>query len=328
MIYIHKDVIYETIGGSWYYTIAHYLRKKRVPYKVVNGHNVDEVTSLNPTKDDMFIGRFAHDELDKKLSKQTLPIIWDKFDKVFPSKKSYHFYDNKKRQYKFMLENNIPCLETYSVKNKKDLSNLKIKYPIVLKKSWGAGSEQVNYFDRFEDVIDNKKNRGWTLKSIYPTLAQEYQDVKYDYKILLFDSKFVIYKRLMNWKNGNKDNFPYGTEPNTREDILKLRKPPFKDIKMYDAFDDVDEDFMKLIKKLLKIQKEKLDTYFMGWDLLKTKDGYKVLEFSVVNEIMIPNLKFFDLSKKEIIKYPSKKHFGNREKRIVGIKNLINEYIK
>ena len=97
---------------------------------------------------------------------------------------------------------------------------------------------------------------------------------------------------------------------------------------MYDAFDDVDEDFMKLIKKLLKIQKEKLDTYFMGWDLLKTKDGYKVLEFSVVNEIMIPNLKFFDLSKKEIIKYPSKKHFGNREKRIVGIKNLINEYIK
>ena len=102
MIYIHKDLIYETIGGSWYYTIAHYLRKKRVPHKVVNGHGVDEVMSLNPTKDDIFIGRFAHDELDKKLSKQTLPIIWNKFDKVFPSKKSYHFYDNKKRQYKFM----------------------------------------------------------------------------------------------------------------------------------------------------------------------------------------------------------------------------------
>ena len=226
-----------------------------------------------------------------------------------------------------MLEKKIPCFKTYSVKNKKDLSNLKIKYPIVLKKSWGAGSEQVNYFDKFEDVIDNKKNRGWTLKSIYPTLAQEYEDVEYDYKILLFDSKFVIYKRLMSWKNGNKVNFPYGTEPNTREDILKLRKPPFKDVKMYDAFDDVDEDLMKLIKKLLKIQKKKLDTYFMGWDLLKTKDGYKVLEFSVVNEIMIPNLKLFDLSKKEIIKYPSKKYFGDREKKIVGIKNLINEYI-
>ena len=43
MIYIHKDVIYETIGGSWYYTIAHYLRKKRVPYKVVNGHNMKAI---------------------------------------------------------------------------------------------------------------------------------------------------------------------------------------------------------------------------------------------------------------------------------------------
>jgi hypothetical protein len=141
----------------------------------------DEVMSLNPTKDDIFIGRFAHDELDKKLSKQTLPIIWNKFDKVFPSKKSYHFYDNKKRQYKFMLENNIPCLETHPIKNKKDLSNLKIEYPIVLKKSWGAGTEQVNYFNSFEDVIDNKKNRGWTLKSIFFIIYNIFKTIKIIY---------------------------------------------------------------------------------------------------------------------------------------------------
>ena len=33
------------------------------------------------------------------------------------------YYDNKKRQYEFMVENDIPCLETFYVKNKKDIEN-------------------------------------------------------------------------------------------------------------------------------------------------------------------------------------------------------------
>ena len=63
-------------------TLEERIDLMRNTHKVVNGHGVDEVMSLNPTKDDIFIGRFAHDELDKKLSKQTLPIIWNKFDNL------------------------------------------------------------------------------------------------------------------------------------------------------------------------------------------------------------------------------------------------------
>jgi|TARA_Y100000992_G_scaffold263277_1_gene199491 glutathione synthase/RimK-type ligase-like ATP-grasp enzyme len=328
MIYLHKDSIYEnqTIG-SWAIPIFKYLRKKGKQVKLIDAHDLEVVNNLKPNEDDLFFGRFGHDAADKKMSKKTLPIVWKKFKNTFPSAESYYHYDDKLKQYNFMTENNIPCLETFYVKSKKDID---IEFPIVMKKTWGAGSEQVNYFETIDDVIDNKKNRGWTLQSIYPSLIQRYQDVDFDYRVLLYNSGFIIYKRLNEWKTKNKDNFPYGTEWRDRKDVLEKRKSLIHGPSLADAFDDLNDDLMTLIKKLKDIQINKLNSYYMSWDIIKTNDGYKVLEFSAISTMFNPFSKFYSFSDNTIIKENTRSVLApiHRYKEFDGIKKLIDEYIK
>ena len=328
MIYLHRDSIYEnqTIG-SWAIPIFKYLRKKGKQVKLIDAHDLEVVNNLKPNEDDLFFGRFGHDAADKKMSKKTLPIVWKKFKNTFPSAESYYHYDDKLKQYNFMTENNIPCLETFYVKSKKDID---IEFPIVMKKTWGAGSEQVNYFETIDDVIDNKKNRGWTLQSIYPSLIQRYQDVDFDYRVLLYNSGFIIYKRLNEWKTKNKDNFPYGTEWRDRKDVLEKRKSLIHGPSLADAFDDLNDDLMTLIKKLKDIQINKLNSYYMSWDIIKTNDGYKVLEFSAISTMFNPFSKFYSFSDNTIIKENTRSVLApiHRYKEFDGIKKLIDEYIK
>ena len=328
MIYLHKDSIYEnqTIG-SWAIPIFKYLRKKGKQVKLIDAHDLKVVNNLKPNEDDLFFGRFGHDAADKKMSKKTLPIVWKKFKNTFPSAESYYHYDDKLKQYNFMTENNIPCLETFYVKSKKDID---IEFPIVMKKTWGAGSEQVNYFETIDDVIDNKKNRGWTLQSIYPSLIQRYQDVDFDYRVLLYNSGFIIYKRLNEWKTKNKNNFPYGTEWRDRKDVLEKRKSLIHGPSLADAFDDLNDALMTLIKKLKDIQINKLNSYYMSWDIIKTNDGYKVLEFSAISTMFNPFSKFYSFSDNTIIKENTRSVLApiHRYKEFDGIKKLIDEYIK
>ena len=271
------------------------------------------------------------------MSKKTLPIVWKKFKNTFPSAESYYHYDDKLKQYNFMTENNIPCLETFYVKSKKDID---IEFPIVMKKTWGAGSEQVNYFETIDDVIDNKKNRGWTLQSIYPSLIQRYQDVDFDYRVLLYNSGFIIYKRLNEWKTKNKDNFPYGTEWRDRKDVLEKRKSLIHGPSLVDAFDDLNDDLIKLIKKLKDIQINKLNSYYMSWDIIKPNikssfqlpEDYKVLEFSAISTMFNPFSKFYSFTPADgrIIKENARSVLApiHRYKEFDGIKKLVNEYIK
>ena len=328
MIYLHRDSIYEnqTIG-SWAIPIFKYLKKKGKQVKLIDAHDLKVVNNLKPNEDDLFFGRFGHDAADKKMSKKTLPIVWKKFKNTFPSAESYYHYDDKLKQYNFMTENNIPCLETFYVKSKKDID---IEFPIVMKKTWGAGSEQVNYFETIDDVIDNKKNRGWTLQSIYPSLIQRYQDVDFDYRVLLYNSGFIIYKRLNEWKTKNKDNFPYGTEWRDRKDVLEKRKSLIHGPSLVDAFDDLNDDLIKLIKKLKDIQINKLNRYYMSWDIIKPNDGYKVLEFSAISTMFNPFSKFYSFSDNTIIKENTRSVLApiHRYKEFDGIKKLVNEYIK
>ena len=336
MIYLHKDSIYEnqTIG-SWAIPIFKYLRKKGKQVKLIDAHDLEVVNNLKPNEDDLFFGRFGHDAADKKMSKKTLPIVWKKFKNTFPSAESYYHYDDKLKQYNFMTENNIPCLETFYVKSKKDID---IEFPIVMKKTWGAGSEQVNYFETIDDVIDNKKNRGWTLQSIYPSLIQRYQDVDFDYRVLLYNSGFIIYKRLNEWKTKNKDNFPYGTEWRDRKDVLEKRKSLIHGPSLADAFDDLNDDLIKLIKKLKDIQINKLNSYYMSWDIIKPNikssfqlpEDYKVLEFSAISTMFNPFSKFYSFSDNTIIKENTRSVLApiHRYKEFDGIKKLIDEYIK
>ena len=341
MIYLHKDSIYEnqTIG-SWAIPIFKYLRKKGKQVKLIDAHDLEVVNNLKPNEDDLFFGRFGHDAADKKMSQITLPIIWKKFKKAFPSKSSYYYYDNKKRQYEFMVENDIPCLETFYVKNKKDIEDTNIQFPIVMKKTWGAGSEQVNYFETIDDVIDNKENQGWTLQSIYPSLIQSYQNIDFDYRVLLYNSGFIIYKRLNEWKTKNKDNFPYGTKWRDRKDVLEKRKSLIHGPSLVDAFDDLNDDLIKLIKKLKDIQINKLNSYYMSWDIIKPNikssfqlpEDYKVLEFSAISTMFNPFSKFYSFTPADgrIIKENARSVLApiHRYKEFDGIKKLVNEYIK
>lgn len=324
MFYVHKDTIYSNQSiGSWGIPIYKDLKRRGIPTKIIDGHDIDVVKSLNPKSDDVFFGRFAHDAKDLQLSKVTLPIIWEKFSKVFPSQSSYHYYNNKRRQYAFMKNNDIPCLETFYVESKKDIN---IDFPIVMKKSWGAGSEQVQYFESIDDVVDNEKTRGWTGESIYPALIQQYQDIDFDYRVMLFDSGFTFYRRHNDWKTGNKDNFPYGTEWRDRKDVLEKRKSPALQIRMSDGFDDLDDDLVSLIKKLSDIQRKKLDTYYMSWDIINTKDGYKVLEFSVISSMIFPYKKFYDFNKDEVVSVMMNQRL-HKLFEFQGISRIVEEYI-
>ena len=58
----------------------------------------------------------------------------------------------------------------------------------------------------------------------FETIKIQYQDIDFDYRVMVYKSGFIIYKRLNEWKTKNKDNFPYGTEWRERKDIVKLRK--------------------------------------------------------------------------------------------------------
>ena len=193
-----------------------------------------------------------------------------------------------------------------------------------MKKSWGAGSEQVNYFESIDDVVDDEKTRGWTQESIYPALIQQYQDIDFDYRVMLFDSGFTFYRRHNDWKTQNKDNFPYGTKWRDRKDVLELRKSPSLPPRCSDGFGDLDDDLVSLIKKLLDIQRKKLDTYYMSWDIINTKDGYKVLEFSVVSTMNFPYKKFYDFNKDEVVSAITKQRLHIE---FEGISKIVEEYI-
>ena len=140
----------------------------------------------------------------------------------------------------------------------KEIEKLNMNFPIVTKKIWGAGSEQVNYFETLDSVVDDETTRSWTEESIYPCLVQEYEDTDYDLRITIVGEKVFIMKRIHNWKTGNKDNFPYGMPENPREKILKHRYPPYQIPKIKPCDDSEHLSLVDLITKLHKLGETKL----------------------------------------------------------------------
>ncbi len=315
MIYIHKDIIYTR---PHYKFTERILDNKKIPNTIIDAHDLDFVNSLDIKDDDVLIAMFKHDKEDLIKTQIVFPILTKKFKTMFPSKESYYYYDDKLKQYEFMVENDIPCLETHYVTCKEEIEKLNMNFPIVTKKIWGAGAEQVNYFETLDSVVDDETTRNWTEESIYPCLVQEYQDVDYDLRVMLFDSKFYMFKRIHKWKTRNKDNFPYGTPENPREKILKYRYPPYKEMKTRRGDDEEYKNVLPTIHKLLDIQRKKLNTYYMSWDLLKVDMEYKVLEFSVISTTQIPR-NHYDLKQKKILK--------NKNGVFAGIESLVNQYI-
>ena len=313
MIYIHKDIIYTR---PLYKFIKSILDKKKISNTVIDAHDLDFVNSLDVKDDDVLIARFAHDKEDLIKTQIVFPILGAKFKTMFPSKESYYYYDDKLKQYEFMVENDIPCLETHYVSSKEEIEKLNMNFPIVTKKIWGAGSEQVNYFETLDSVVDDETTRSWTEESIYPCLVQEYEDTDYDLRINIIGEKVFSFRRIHNWKTGNKDNFPYGMPENPREKILKYRYPPYKAPVQKRCDDSEYLSLVELTTKLCKLQETKLNTKHMSWDIVNGK----VLEFSFISTLGLAE-KYYDLDNGKICNLQTNLNF------VKHLEYLLSEYI-
>ena len=313
MIYIHKDIIYTQ---PLYKFIKSILDKKKISNKIIDAHDLDFINSLDVKDDDVLIARFAHDKEDLIKTQIVFPILCAKFKTMFPSEESYYYYDDKLKQYEFMVENDIPCLETHYVASKEEIEKLNINFPIVTKKTWGAGAEQVNYFETLDSVVDDETTRGWTEKSIYPCIVQEYEDVNYDLRINIIGEKAFSHKRMHKWKTVNKDNFPYGMPENPREKILKYRYPPYQIPKQKPCSDSELLSLVDLTTKLYNLQETKLNIKHMAWDVVNGK----VIEFSYISEDSLFK-KYYDLDKNKICNLKNNLYF------IKHLEYLLREYI-
>jgi len=313
MIYIHKDIIYTQ---PYYQFIKKILDKKKISNEIIDAHDLDFINSLDVKDDDVLIARFAHDEEDKIKTQKVFPTLTKKFKTMFPSEESYYYFDDKLKQYEFMVENDIPCLETHYVTCKEDIEKLDINFPIVTKKTWGAGAEQINYFETLDSVVDDETTRNWTEESIYPCIVQEYEDVDYDLRITILGDKAFLHKRIHNWKTGNKDNFPYGMPENPREKILKYRWPPYQNPKIKPCDDSEHLSLVDLITKLYTLQETKLNTKHMAWDVVNGK----VLEFSYISHMELVG-RYYDLDTGEVIKLKNHLNF------LKHLGYLLGEYI-
>ena len=292
MIYIHKDIIYTE---PHYKFIERILDKKGIPNTIIDAHDLDFINSLDVKDDDILIARFAHDEEDKIKTSKVFPTLTKKFKTMFPSEESYYYFDDKLKQYEFMVDNDIPCLETHYVNCKEDIEKLNMNFPIVTKKIWGAGAEQVNYFETLDSVVDDETTRNWTEESIYPCIVQEYEDVDFDLRVAIVGEKVFLHKRIHNWKTGNKDNFPYGMPETPREKVLKYRYPPYQLPEQRRCDDSEYLSLVDLATKLRNLQETELNTKHMAWDVVNGK----VLEFGYISTLNLYGI-YYDLDKGKI----------------------------
>jgi len=314
MIYIHKDIIYTQ---PLYKFIKQILDKKKISNTVIDAHDLDFVNSLDIKDDDVLIARFAHDKEDLIKTQKVFPTLTKKFKTMFPSEESYYYYDDKLKQYEFMVENDIPCLETHYVASKEEIEKLNMNFPIVAKKTWGAGAEQINYFETLDSVVDDETTRSWTQESIYPCLVQEYEDVNYDLRINIVGERVFSFKRIHQWKTKNKDNFPYGMPETPREKVLKYRHSPYIVPEQKICNDSELLDLVDLATKLQKIQETKLNAKHMSWDIVNGK----VLEFSYISTLGLAG-RHYDLGKKKICDLKNSLNFMKH------LEYLLVEYIK
>ena len=313
MIYIHKDIIYTE---PHYKFIERILDKKGIPNTIIDAHDLDFINSLDVKDDDILIARFAHDEEDKIKTSKVFPTLTKKFKTMFPSEESYYYFDDKLKQYEFMVENDIPCLETHYVNCKEDIEKLNMNFPIVTKKIWGAGAEQVNYFETLDSVVDDETTRNWTEESIYPCIVQEYEDVDFDLRVAIVGEKVFLHKRIHNWKTGNKDNFPYGMPETPREKVLKYRYPPYQLPEQRRCDDSEYLSLVDLATKLRNLQETELNTKHMAWDVVNGK----VLEFSYISMLGLVG-RYYDLDKGEVIKLKKQLNF------VKHLEFILEEYI-
>ena len=287
-LYIHKDIFYP---DTWWVKFKWLLDKryKDIDYEIVNLHFENNINDLQLGNDDWCICRFAHYGEDFELSKRVYPILHEKFKgRIWPSKEDWYYYNDKQRQLEFFKENNIPHPISHYSYGRDDflewVSENNLEYPIVVKKSQGAGSEKVNLIKKWKEVD-------------FPVIAQEYIDVDYDIRIAFINNKVLFLKRFHQWKTKNKDNFPYGTDKKPIEKKLKYKLAPYEEPRC----ESLDEKEILKLLPIVNYLHDKFNTISIGWDIIGDIENFKVLEFSYIFQNELRDCKsYYDMKTNEI----------------------------
>jgi hypothetical protein len=312
-LYIHKDIFYDKAYGdtTWWKRFDWLLDKKykNINYEIVNLHYEDNINDLQLGNDDYCICRFAHYKEDFELSKRVYPLLHEKFEgRIWPNKTERYYYNNKKRQLEFFRENNIPHPISHYSYGRDDLLEWKnennLEYPIVVKKSQGAGSEEVNlvyekeysWYDEYRDVTNTFNETDWD-EIDFPVISQEYIDVNHDIRISIFGDKIFFGKRVHHWKTDEKKRFPYG---------YYYGDKVFGSINRTLTINEIEK--IKHIGIYLKeITDKHLKSKIMSWDIIKEESDFKILEFSNCFGFEIEENQFYyDFKKEKILKTENK----------------------
>jgi len=308
-LYIHKDILYS--GHLWWKDFKWLLDKKykNIEYEIINFHFEDNIKDLQIGNDDYCICRFAHYKEDFELSKRVYPLLYEKFNgRIWPNKTEWYYYNNKKRQLEFFRENNIPHPISHYSYGRDDFTKWaeenNLEYPIVVKKSQGAGSEEVNlvyekqysWYDEYRDVTNTFTESDWD-KIDFPVIAQQYIDINHDVRISIFGDKILFGKRIHHWKTDEKKRFPYGWYYGDKDSSLDGENLTFEEI-----------EYLRDIAIYLKeITDKYLKSKIMSWDIIDENNEFKVCEFSCCfDNIFDENNFYYDVKKGEILKMKNK----------------------
>ena len=305
-LYIHKDIFYDKAYGdtTWWKRFKWLLDKKykNINYEIVNLHYEDNINDLQLGNDDYCICRFAHYKEDFELSKRVYPLLYKKFKgRIWPNKTEWYYYNDKQRQLEFFRENNIPHPISHYSYGRDDLleweNENNLEYPIVVKKSQGAGSEEVrliNHWREIDDMVSSPIDTSWKSGQF---ITQQYIDVNQDIRISIFGNKIIFGKRIHHWKEDEKKRFPYGHyygDTDSKLDGVDLSVNEIEKIKHIGIY-------------LKEITDKHLNSKIMSWDIINEENDFKVLEFAMgFEKIFIDNLFSYDIKEEKILKMENK----------------------
>ena len=305
-LYIHKDTFYDKVYGdrTWWRRFEWLLDKKykNIDYEIINLHYEQNINDLQISNDDYCICRFAHYEEDFELSKRVYPLLHEKFNgRIWPNKIEWYYYNDKQRQLEFIRENNIPHPISHYSYGRDDflewVSENNLEYPIVVKKSQGAGSEEVrliNYWREIDDMVSSPIDTSWKSGQF---ITQQYIDITHDIRISIFGDKIFFGKRVHHWKTDKKKRFPYGYyygDKDSRLDCIFLTYDEIEKIKHIGIY-------------LKEITDKHLKSKIMSWDIINEENDFKVLEFSNCFQFeLYENIFYYDVKKEKILKMENK----------------------
>ena len=311
-LYIHKDTFYDKVYGdrTWWRRFEWLLNKEYpdIDFEIINFHFENNINDLQIGNDDYCICRFAHYEEDFELSKRVYLLLYKKFEgRIWPNKDEWYYYNDKQRQLEFFRKNNIPHPISHYSYGRDDflkwVEENNLEYPIVVKKSQGAGSEEVrlmNNWEEVDDLVSYDTVGGIPIDTRWKSgqfIVQQYIDIDHDIRISIFGDKILFSKRIHHWKEDEKKRFPYGWYYGDKDSSLDGKSLSYEEI-----------DKIKDIGIYLKnVTDKKLQSKIMSWDIIDENNEFKVCEFSYCFEHeFLKNSFYYDIKQEKILKMENK----------------------